>query len=35
MDGKLAAVFSPQLVGLQRFEREVRARAKDVVFEFE
>jgi uncharacterized Tic20 family protein len=34
-NGKIAAVFSPQLVGQQRFEHEIRARAKNVVFEYD
>jgi len=29
----LAAVFSPQLIGQQQFEKEIRARAQNVVFE--
>lgn len=32
-DGNVAAVFSPVLAGRQRFEEEIRVRAKNVVFE--
>jgi hypothetical protein len=32
-DGKIAAVFSPFLVGRHDFEQEIRARAKHVAFE--
>jgi uncharacterized Tic20 family protein len=35
INGKIAAVFSPQLIGLRRFEQEVRIRAKHAVFEYE
>lgn len=34
-DHNIAAVFSPQLVGQQQFEKEIRARAKNVVFEYD
>ena len=33
--GKIAAIFSPQMVGLRRFEHEIRARARNAVFEYD